>query len=292
MDKIIFGDNQFFGINHMSEDKAAEQQMRFRDLKEIIKVIDSAYACGIRGFMFNTHDKVAAICEHFRANPSKYADLRLYPSLPYAHKYANAVAEKGLLATLNEFVISNSSAGEIVSTLFRGGKGVLTRDAVEIMKILVDLELKIFRGLNVQHIFLQNIVTDLLLGAGANWMLAEFAQHIRKKHGVDAAFNSMNMPALVDSLLAAGVDNPIVCSSINKIGYLMSPGRESYEKALAEKPFRPIAMSILASGAVNPAEAIEYVTALPNIQSIVFGASSAGNIGSTCTLIRKFWPDA
>ena len=71
MDKIIFGDNQFFGINHMSEEKAQAQAERFRDTKAIIRVIDAAYECGIHAFMFNTHDKVAEICDHFRANPAK-----------------------------------------------------------------------------------------------------------------------------------------------------------------------------------------------------------------------------
>ena len=29
MDRILFGDNQFFGINHMSEEKARAQAMQF-----------------------------------------------------------------------------------------------------------------------------------------------------------------------------------------------------------------------------------------------------------------------
>ena len=30
MDRLLFGDNQFFGVNHMSEEKARAQQMRFQ----------------------------------------------------------------------------------------------------------------------------------------------------------------------------------------------------------------------------------------------------------------------
>ena len=36
MDRVLFGDNQFFGVNHMSEEKARAQQMRFQDLQAII----------------------------------------------------------------------------------------------------------------------------------------------------------------------------------------------------------------------------------------------------------------
>ena len=32
------------------------------------------------------------------------------------------------------------------------------------MKMLIDIEMKIFRGLNIKVVFLQNIVTDLVLG--------------------------------------------------------------------------------------------------------------------------------
>ena len=39
LDRIIFGDNQFFGINHMSQEKAQALEERFRDLKAITDVI-------------------------------------------------------------------------------------------------------------------------------------------------------------------------------------------------------------------------------------------------------------
>jgi hypothetical protein len=98
----------------------------------------------------------------------------------------------------------------------------------------------------------------------------------------------MNLPQLVDFLLQCGIENPIVCSSINKIGYLMNPDKTSYEDAITTKPFRPMAMSILASGAVSPEEAVEYVSAQKNIRSIVFGASSKAHIQETKDLIEHY----
>ena len=43
MDRVLFGDNQFFGINHMSEEKARVQAMRFQDISAVIEVLDEAY---------------------------------------------------------------------------------------------------------------------------------------------------------------------------------------------------------------------------------------------------------
>ena len=161
------------------------------------------------------------------------------------------------------------------------------RNMIEAMKLLVDAEMHMFRDLNVKAIFLQNIVTDLLLGTGVRDVFIEFSNHIKEKYGVDAAFNSMNMPKLVNFLLDCGIENPIVCSSINKAGYLMNQDIESYEKFIETKCFRPMAMSILASGAVPPREAVEYVARQRNIKSIVFGASSKNHIEETKRLIDE-----
>ena len=63
------------------------------------------------------------------------------------------------------------------------------------------------------------------------------------------------MPRLLDALNSVGIENPIICNSINKIGFRMSGGIEIYEKYLNEKQFRPIAMQVLAAGALRPKEA-------------------------------------
>ncbi|MBT4483041.1 MAG: hypothetical protein HOC71_05105 [Candidatus Latescibacteria bacterium] len=290
MDKIIFGDNQFFGINHMSEEKAQSQAERFKDINDIIAVIDTVYECGVRAFMFNTHDRVADICDHFRANAHKYPDIKFYPSLPYAHKYASAVTEKGMIGALNEFLFGRRSVGQALTTLVRGTKTIVSRDLSEVMKLLVDSEMRMFNGLNVRAVFLQNIVTDLLLGLGSKEVFIQFAKHIREKYNADPAFNTMNMPRLVDFLIECGIENPIVCSSINKIGYLMNPDKASYENTIRTKPFRPMAMSILASGAISPINAVEYISSLGKVSSIVFGASSRAHIEETIELINAYLP--
>ena len=48
MDRILFGDNQFFGVNYASEEKARLQTIRFQTIESIIKVLDTAYDAGIR----------------------------------------------------------------------------------------------------------------------------------------------------------------------------------------------------------------------------------------------------
>lgn len=286
LDRVIFGDNQFFGINHRSEEKAQALAEKFRELPAIIDVIDIAYDCGIRGFMLNSHEQSRDICEHFRKNPDRYDGLNLYPSIPYAHKYANAVAEKGIFATLKDTILSDNSFSKVAGMLTKGSSLLFEKDMIKVMEMLVEIEIKIFRDLNIKVLFLQNIVTDLMLGFGVKDVFIGFARYLKEVHGIQPGFVTMNMPRLVDFLLECGIENPVVCSAINKAGYFMNPDKDAYEKALKEKPFRPIAMSILASGAVQPKEAVDYINSQPEIQSVVFGASSRQHIQQTKALIE------
>ncbi len=285
MDRLLFGDNQFFGVNHMSEEKARAQMMRFQDLTAVIDVLDNAYDEGVTSFMCTTHDRIAMVCDHMRSNPQRYKDFQFLPCMPYAHKYANAVTEDGMIGALKRFLPEEG----IVNAALRGGMSLARKDIEGITTLLVDAEMKMFAGLNTPVIFLQNVVVDLLLGLDFKAAFRIFADHIKSRYNAEPGFITMNMPKLLDALEEVGIENPIVCANINKIGFRMCGGFEAYERALDEKKFRAIAMSVFASGAVPPREAIEWVCQQPNIQAIVFGASSKTNIRNTNSLVEEFW---
>ena len=284
MDRVLFGDNQFFGVNHMSEEKARAQQIRFQDLQAIIDVLDAAYQEGIRTFMCTTHDRVAQICDHFRANQHQYRDYQFYPCMPYAHKYADAVTDQGMVEALRMFLPQDGAIG----AMLKGGIALANKDVATILQLLVDAEMKMFHGLKTPVIFMQNVITDLLLGLGFKDLFRVFHDHARIRYGAEAGFITMNVPRLLDVLDELGIDNPIVCANINKIGFRMCGGIQRYEQVIATRRFRPVAMSVLASGAISPREAIEYVCRQPKIESIVFGASSRSNIRQTKALIEEF----
>ena len=283
MDRVLFGDNQFFGVNHMSEDKARSQAMRFQDTAAIIEVLDFAYAEGIRTFMCTTHDRMADICDHFRANQARYADYRFYPCMPYAHKYANAVTEHGMIGALRMFL---PQEGALAAAL-RGGVALANKDVEAIMQLLIDAEMKMFHGLATPVVFMQNVITDLLLGLRMNDTFRMFHDHVRNRYGAEPGYITMNVPRLLDVLDELKIDNPIVCANINKIGFRMCGGMRLYEETIRTRRFRPVAMSVLASGAIAPQVAIDYVCKQPKIEAIVFGASSRGNIRQTKTLIDE-----
>ena len=286
MDRLLFGDNQFFGVNHMSEEKARAQSMRFQDIKAVIEVLDNAYDEGIKTFMCTTHDRIAQVCDHWRANPDRYKDYEFFPCMPYAHKYANAMTDYGMLGAIKRFLPDEG----FLDAALRGGMSLAKKDIEGITTLLIDAEMKMFQGLKTPVIFLQNVVVDLLLGLGFKEAFLIFANHVKVRYNAEPGFITMNMPRLLDVLDELGIENPIVCSNINKIGFRMCGGFDAYERALKERKFRAIAMSVYASGAIPPKEAIEWVCQQPNIESIVFGASSRSNIRNTKELVDRYWP--
>ncbi|MEL7687294.1 hypothetical protein AAG596_05395 [Citromicrobium bathyomarinum] len=287
IDRIVFGDNQFFGINHMSQDKAQERAERFAKLDNIMAVYDHAIEAGVEGIMLNSNDRAKGICDRFRADKAKYGHLKWYPSIPYPHKYAAMVNDKGMVGAAQEMLFAKgakSALGKMVS----GGMAVATLDAVKLMKMLVDQEMEIYHDLDLKVVFLQNIIVDLMLGYDVAEPFVAYCQHIRKKYGAYPGLITQNLPFLRRKLIEWGIEDVVICASINKIGYLMSPGVAEYEAVLAENDgskYPVMAMSTLASGAVPPVEAYDYINKL-NVQSVVFGASSPGNIQQTVSLIE------
>jgi len=284
MHRILFGDNQFFGVNHMSEDKARAQAMQFKDTASIMRVLDYAYDEGIKVFMCTTHDRVGEIADIVRANPQRYGSFEFYPCMPYAHKYANSVGEVGIIQTVKRF-----APGNLVETLMTGAFSAMTKDVERLVTLLIDAEMKRFEGLKTPVVFLQNVVTDLLLGLKLEEMFAVFARHVTAKYRAEPGFITMNLPRLVAALERVGIRNPIVCANINKIGFRMSGGIDVYREVIRSGRCRTVAMSVFASGAIPPKEAIEWVCALEGLQSIVFGASSRNNIRQSKELIEQQW---
>lgn len=285
MDRLLLGDNQFFGINHMSEERARAQAMRFQDADAVVEVIEIALQEGVRTLMCTTHERIADVCDRVRDEASRFPGLRFYPCMPYAHKYANAVTEYGMLGALRSFVPDEG----LLDAVVRGGRSVMRKEIEGLITLLVDAEMKMFHGVPTPVIFLQNVVVDLLLGLGFDEAFVVFDRHVRARYGAEPGFITMNLPMLLDRLHGIGLSDPVVCANINALGFRMSGGVDAYERALAERSFRPVAMSVFASGAIAPRPALEWIHRHAEVESIVFGASSRTSIAGTVAIARELW---
>jgi hypothetical protein len=127
-----------------------------------------------------------------------------------------------------------------------------------------------------------------LLGYGVKEVFYEFCEHIRKRYNALPGLVTQNMPYLKSKLEEWGIKEVVICSSFNKIGYLMSPDRDSYISAANNNDsskYQLIAMSTLASGAIPVNDAYDFINQ-QKVQSVVFGASTKRHIEETLKLIK------
>lgn len=287
MDRAIYGDNQFFGISHYSEERAKERARRFSDPRAIYDTLCMAHEIGIRSFMFTTHEKLENVFSMMRKDP-RFSDFKFIPCIPYAHKYADAMVSDGVVGAMRRYLPRN-----VVTLGWRAARSVITRDPGPILKSLLDAEMRPLRGLHVEAIFLQNIAVDFALGLGMHHLFQVFSRYTRKAFGARPGFVTMNFPMLEDVLLDRCADErPLICCSINKIGFRMNPSQSEVERAAARKRSDVIAMSVLASGAIPATESFDYIKGLSGVQSVLFGASSAGNIKQSMELVNQAIPEA
>ncbi len=272
--KIIFGDNQFLGINHASQQKAALMQDQFRNIDEIVKVLGYAYEAGVRDFMFTTHDHFSGAFDEIKRS-KLFPEMGYIPCIPYAHKYANALAENGI------YTVVMSRLQAMSKRRILGGVGrAMLGDLAGIMQLLVEVELIMTRGLQVRGVFLQNVVFDLMLGMGGLRILEKFHKHV-ESIGLTPGYITMNhamaQKALCDDI---GIAKPWICSNFNVAGFRMNPSQPLVEASYANGKSRNIAMSIFASGMLSPQDAVDYLLRSEGVDSALFGSSKQSNIVS------------
>ena len=193
-----------------------------------------------------------------------------------------------MLGAVRSFLPQENALG----ALLKGGISLARKDVEGLAGLLIDAEMKMFTGLDTPVIFLQNVATDFLLGLGFDEAFKIFNDHVRERYAAEPGFITMNAPLLVDKLETMGLKNPIICANINKIAFRMCGGLAAYEAMIAQNRCRLIAMSVFASGALPPQEALDYVCKFPQIEAIVFGASSRRNIAQTKHLIERATPSS
>ena len=168
----------------------------------------------------------------------------------------------------------------------RGGRSVAKKDVEGLITLLVDAEMTMFRGLPTPVIWLQNVVVDLLLGLGLPRRLRDLrrpradalrgrarihhdepAAAARRARGRRAREPDRLREHQQDRLPDVGRDRRL-------------PPRDRHPPGSARSRCR-----CSPPGAIPPREALEWVCEQPNIESIVFGASSRANIRATRELL-------
>ncbi|MDC0568428.1 hypothetical protein OAP01_10365 [Akkermansiaceae bacterium] len=277
--KLILGDNQFFGVNHFDLQKGERTKNLFDDILKIEQFITSAHKLGMDGFMLNSNQLGYEVI-----SKSSFEETNeIHYSIPYPHKYANMVNETGLLS-LGLYVLRHTSFLSNFTTLF---KYFFTRDIKHIIRPILDIEVP--KGLKKgSYIYMQNIITDLLLGIGRSDLIRDFIISVIRK-GYKPGIITLNPIVLDKNLKFTGNDGLakelIVCFNINKEGFNVFPDLETVESFIKSKQrYKLMGMSIFSSGSGNIPASIDYIKKLP-LDYVVFGTSKLRNIDNN---IKEF----
>lgn len=277
--KIILGDNQFFGINHFDLEKGASIKKKFDSIEKISRFIQDALHVGMDGFMINSNDEGYKLISNERFTSSK----EIHYSIPYAHKYANLVNEEGMMSLLSH-VMKNTS---MISNLKSGARLVTSRNLKNLVPLAVDLEVpkQLPKG---SYVYLQNIMTDLVLGLGRYDLLKEFILSVRK-NGYQPGIVTLNPIKLQKALesIRENLQDLIICFNVNDVGFNVFPNKEEIEKfAKAQHSFKKMGMSVFASGAGNIPASIKYIKGL-NLDYVVFGTSRIENVQANLSGLKS-----
>ena len=279
--KIILGDNQFFGINHFDLEKGATTKLKFDKIKKIEVFINESLSIGMDGFMINSNEQGYEI-----VNTSKFDSAKeIHYSIPYPHKYASMVNENGMMSLFGH-IIKNTS---FIKNLLGGIKLVATQNLKSVTPLALNLEVRknLKKG---SYIYMQNIITDLLLGMGRGDILIEFIKSVSNM-GYKPGIITLN-PIMFDKLLkneqeANWLKDLVVCFNINKEGFNVFPSLNTVEDFIKSRPkYQLMGMSIFASGAANIPHSIDYINNL-KLDYVVFGSSRLENIKSNFELFKN-----
>lgn len=278
--RVILGDNQFLGVNHADQSKASSLNQKFSECEAIIEVLGWAYEAGIRDFMFTTHERFNAVFQEI-IRSHLFPGMNYIPCLPYAHKYANAMAEKGAIKVVLDNLRETSKFSLLIAT-----SRAIIGDFSGLMRLLVEVELLMTKGLPVRGVFLLNILFDLLLGLNATILLEKYFRYVSEELGLIPGFITMNHPTAVTVLCdEIGIKSPWICSNYNVGGFRTNPSNSEVVKSFASGKSKNIAMSVFASGALKGNLSLDYVLGSKGIDSILFGSSRRENIEQNTRLI-------
>ncbi|MDZ7267398.1 MAG: hypothetical protein ONB48_08725 [candidate division KSB1 bacterium] len=287
IDKIILGHNQFFGVNHLEAQAGNEREAYFSEAARIMEIVNFSFDQGVRGMMMSTHERAFVVAGEIQKDARLQRELGIYLLVPYVAKYIKQANEKGLVNIVKD-ALSGTSLQDKLGMFWRGGMGLLTRDFKKILTAMIDFEVAPFASLNLRAIFLHDVMTDLALGWEVPEVFQLYAEHVQGKYGAIPAFCTKNLGRLMRLLGRAGIDNPLIMASINKLGYQVNPSRAAFEQTLREHRLQLLAMSTLAAGYLKPGEAYEYLFSLPNIAAVVVGVSKKTHARETFSIIRHY----
>lgn len=285
--KIILGDNVFWGVNHHNKELGDILSEKFKEPDAIVSIIEQALENGIEHFMFSSHERVENILNECQKN-DLLKHISILPNIPYIIKYVKKASQDGLPSLINSYVPNDSFFKKIIF-LFQSGRDIALARLNRIIESAIDKELSVYKGFNLPIIFLHNAITDLIIGLGAIDALEVYCDHIRSKYNSMPGFITLNPIILNKSLKIKKIENVCLMSPFNNSGFNMNPSVEKVEQVIEKLDYHFIPMNIFASSAKNPEKSIKYISRFKKISNIIIGTSNPIHIKQNKFYFDKYF---
>lgn len=285
IDSVLLGDNPFFGVDHLSQERAREKANQSQNLDNMLAVIQYSLKAGAKGMVVSTNPRLKHLIDYITTNSDLIDKINFFPILPYIQGYVLKINEKGMIKTLLEALNPPTGFQNKLKVLTKGGLGALRKDLFELFKVFIDIELARFpNNAKKKTVFLHDVLTDLALSLDLKKVFEVFQNHLNDAYNLEAGLVTKNFPILVSKLKQWNLEFPSIMTSFNKGGFQMNPSKQACEECIPNYAGNLIAMSVFAGGYLAPHEGYQYILSQPKIRTVVIGISSIVHAKNTFEL--------
>jgi len=258
VEELLLGDNPFIGVSHLSQEKARDE-VKEASLENKIRVIESAIDGGATGFAFTAQESNFELLTYLSTTRVDLLEsMNYYILVPYGRFYvekANVVGTPALIKSTIHKMFRRRSA--VLDALV----GSFSLQAERLAGLFIEAEvapyLRILPKERVKAVLLHEIITFRLLD-----LLRQLDSYVREKIGTGFGLETRNQGHFWDWIRADSYRPEYIMSPINPLGYQMAPSRDLVESSMRQlsEYTRIIAMNILASGATDLHQAVDYIS--------------------------------
>jgi hypothetical protein len=289
---LLVGDNPFHGISHLSQERSRVRNGNSTMAEQAANLVMISHENGADGFMFSVSDLTLSILR--KINESRRdVSLDLYPIVPYVYEYVKLATRSGGIPGLAKKLAKELVTSGNLKAIVYGLDAAARADVRSLSKAYLAYEISRTRAsagkrAKLRSMLLHQTVTDMALALDMGWFFQTYIDFMSNQ-GITPGFNTGNFANLVEKFEAWGLgpDRVVIAAPFNKVGFQMNPSRTECEKLLSGmKNSMVIAISILAAGYLNPSEAMDYITTLPNLKGVAVGVSKEKQARETFRLLE------
>lgn len=290
---LLVGDNPFQGISHLSQERARSRgETIVSPADRAANVILASLKNGADGFSFSVSELTLSILQTLRERKS-IDQVSLYPMVPYAFEYVRVASQTGTPGLVKRFAKRVTLSGDF-QTILEGLWSVVRMNPEGFTKTYLAYELSRIKSsagkqVKLVSVLLNEVIADMGLALGFDWLFRSFICYLSKR-GITPGFNTRNFPYLVRRFGEWGIklDETLIVTPFNKVGFQMNPSKEQCEKTLANMSFPVVlAISVLAGGYYKPSMAVDYLASLNNLKGLIVGVSNERQASETFRLFRE-----